>query len=106
MIRVFKGLNFTFLQRGNALIYIAMSRVGDDVSFLKKQLEYLHLELISVVTRQAMDTLQKNPSFDLMADLWHGLPVLRRAACSLNKSPSVFLNMFLPLRYDNEEIAL
>jgi hypothetical protein len=36
MIRVFKNLNFTFLQKGNALIYIAMSRVGDSVSFLKK----------------------------------------------------------------------
>ena len=36
MIRNFKNLNFTYLHKGNALIYLAMSRVGDSTLFLKK----------------------------------------------------------------------
>jgi hypothetical protein len=41
-----------------------------------------------------------------MDELWYGLPVLRRTACTLNKSPHVFLNMFLPLRFENSEIGI
>lgn len=62
------------------------------------------MELISIVTRGVVETLQQNASFDLMNELWHGLPVLRRAATTVNKSPSMFLNMYLPLRFDNNEL--
>lgn len=70
---------FVFLTKGNCLIYIALSRQrGESISFLKKQLEMIHLQLISISTKQVIRMLNDNPSFDLMQEMWNGLPLLKR----------------------------
>ena len=80
------------------MIYIALSRVkAESVSFLKKQLEMLHLQIISITSRQVIEMLKMNPSFDLMGEMYTGLPLVRRMAAGANKSMATFLNMFQPL---------
>jgi len=96
-----EGMKFVFMTKGSCLIYIALSRArNESVSFLRKQLEQLHCLLISITTRQVINMLIQNPSFDLMNEMWTGLPLLRRLSSGVNKSPATFLNMYLPLRMD------
>ena len=77
------------------MIYIGLSRnKNESVSFVKKQLEMLHLQLISITSRQVMEMLKMNPSFDLMGEMYNGLPLVRRMAAGANKSMATFLNMF------------
>ena len=81
------------------MIYIGMSRVkNESVSFVKKQLEMLHLQLISITSRQVIEMLKINPSFDLMGEMYNGLPLVRRMAAGTNKSATTFLNMYQPLK--------
>jgi hypothetical protein len=83
---------FVFVTKGNCLIYIALSRMpNESASFLRKQLEILHLQLISISTKQVITMLNNNPSFDLMQEMWNGLPLLRRVAQSCSKSLSTVL---------------
>jgi hypothetical protein len=42
--------------------------------------------------------LTQDPSFDLMNELWSGLPLLRIASNSVNLTPATILNMYMPLR--------
>ena len=42
--------------------------------------------------------LKMNPSFDLMGEMYTGLPLVRRMAAVTNKTMSTFLNMFQPLK--------
>ena len=65
---------------------------------MKKQLEMLHLQLISITSRQVIEMLKMNPSFDLMGEMYTGLPLVRRMAAVTNKTMSTFLNMFQPLK--------
>ena len=46
--------------------------------------------------------LVQNPSFDLMNEMWTGLPLLRRLTAYVDKSLQTFLNMYLPLRMDKQ----
>ena len=71
---------------------------NESVSFLKKQLEMLHLQLISITSRQIIVMLRQNPSFDLMGEMITGLPLLKRMATGASKNPASFLNMYQPLR--------
>ena len=53
------GYKFAFVIKGGCLIYIAMSRCkSESISFLKKQLEMLHLQLISITSRQIVVMLR------------------------------------------------
>ena len=81
------------------MIYIGLSRnKSESISFMKKQLEMLHLQLISITSRQVIEMLKMNPSFDLMGEMYTGLPLVRRMAAVTNKTMSTFLNMFQPLK--------
>jgi hypothetical protein len=42
--------------------------------------------------------LKMNPSFDLMGEMYNGLPLVRRMAAGAKNSMATFLNMFQPLR--------
>ena len=46
--------------------------------------------------------LKVNPSFDLMSEMYTGLPLVRRMAAGANKSMATFLNMFQPLRISKQ----
>ena len=90
---------FVFVSKASCLIYIGLTRNrSESVSFVKKQLEMLHLQLISITSRQVIEMLKMNPSFDLMGEMYTGLPLVRRMASGASKSMATFLNMFQPLR--------
>jgi hypothetical protein len=98
----FKGLQFVFLQKGNALIYIGTSK-NDSPSFLRKQLEQMHLQIISITTKQVLKMLINDPSFDFMSELWSGLPLLRHTSSYAHLRPSTLFNMYPPLRTSNSK---
>lgn len=98
----YKGLRFVFLHKGNALIYIAISK-ADSVTFLRKQLEQMHLQIISITTKQVLKMLIQDPSFDFMSELWSGLPLLRQTSSTAHLRPSTILNMYPPLRTNNSK---
>ena len=105
MLRSFltlKGLKFVFLHKGNALIYIGISK-SDSTSFLRKQLEQMHLQIISITTKQVLTMLINDPSFDFMSELWSGLPLLRHTSTLAHLKPSTLLNMYPPLRTLNSK---
>jgi len=46
-----KNCKVCFLQKGNSLIYVAVSKdFGESQYFLRRQLEVLHMQLISITT--------------------------------------------------------
>ena len=92
-------MKVAFLNKGNSLIYIAISKVQDEsVSFLKKQLEILHLQLISIATQSIVKAMKRNPSFDVVNDIYHSTGLLKTLCQTTDKDPATFLNSFLPLR--------
>ena len=53
-----KDKKICVLTKGDCLIYVALSSEKDEtISFLRKQLEFLHMQLISVTTRHMMKML-------------------------------------------------
>ena len=44
--------------------------------------------------------LKDNPSFDLMGEIWNGLPLLRKICQGVFKNLQTVLQMFQPLRMD------
>ena len=55
------------------------------------------MQLISITSRQVIEMLKMNPSFDLMGEMYTGLPLVRRMAATANKSIASFVNMYQPL---------
>lgn len=94
-----KSMNISFLKKGDALIYIAITRVNESNSMVQQQLEMLHVALISSLTSHVLKELVSNASLDLVGELWLGLPLLRCVCMTIHNSPASFLNMYLPLRY-------
>jgi hypothetical protein len=92
-------MKVAFLHKGNSLIYIALSKVKDEsVSFMRKQLEMLHCQLISIATQSVIKAIKKNPSFDVVNDIYHSTGLLKTMCHTADKDPATFLNAFLPLR--------
>lgn len=50
-----------FLKKGK-MIFIALSKKNDTISFLISQLEYLYLQLVSIITADRLTRLEDNPS--------------------------------------------
>ena len=44
------------------MIFIALSKKHDTISFLISQLEYLYLQLVSIITADRLTRLEDNPS--------------------------------------------
>lgn len=42
--------------------------------------------------------MKKNPSFDVVNDIFHSTNLLKEICCTMDKDPATFLNSFLPLR--------
>ena len=105
-VRSFGHLNFHFLSKANALIYVALSRKKDSDFIMRCQLEWLHAQVVSLATSRVFDRLRNDPGFDLINEMWYGLPLLRRACVSAPKSPATFLNMYLPIRYEQQHTDL
>lgn len=61
---------------------------------------------MSLATTRAFGRLRNDPGFDLVSEVWYGLPLLRRACVSGPKCPATFLNAYLPIRYEQQHSIL
>lgn len=62
-------LKIAFLTKGDVLIYLAISKdPRESIPCLRKQLEVLHLQFISITTSQVIENLRMHPSYDVVND--------------------------------------
>ena len=63
-------------------------------SYLRKQLEYLHIQFISLMTSSVINLLQMRPNLDVKGNIM-GLEKTLDMMCEVTqKSPSCFLQAF------------
>ena len=76
-----------------------MSKVKDEsISFLKRQLEFLHTQMISMCTQNLVRSLKLNPSYDVISDIYERSMLLKNLCESTRSDPSVFMNAYMPMR--------
>jgi hypothetical protein len=74
------------------------SNVKSTSTFIRIQLEYLHLQFVSLMTSTVNAQLTKRPNLDIKTTI-SGLERTLDMMCELaNRSPGVFLQAFEPLR--------
>ena len=87
------------LHKGSSLIYFGMSKNPyESTNFLRRQLEILHLQIISITTNQIIKTLKYNPSFDVVTDIYYHVHLINAQVESMQTDPFTFTNFFIPLR--------
>lgn len=65
---------------------------------MRKQLEYLHLQFISIMTSSVLTMLKKRPNLDIKSNIM-GLEKTLDMMCETTQtSPACFLQAFLPLK--------
>lgn len=70
-------------------------------SYIRRQIEYLHLQFISLLTSNMNKQLKQRPNLDIKTNL-SGLEKTLDMMCELgDKSPTVILNAFQPLRIED-----
>ena len=73
-------------------------RRTESANFIRLQMEYLHLQFISLATNSIYTQLEKRPNLDIKTSI-AGLERTIDMMCDITcKSPSVFLQAFQPLR--------
>lgn len=65
---------------------------------MRKQLEVLHLQFISITTDQVIENLKLHPSYDVVNDFSDYYHFLDNQVINMSKDPFSFLNQYLPLR--------
>eukprot|EP00347_Sterkiella_histriomuscorum_P009279 403341817 len=94
-----RDFKVAFLQKGSSLIYIALTKIqSESITFLKKQLQMLHAQLISLNTYSLIKTLTYNQSYDVANDLFEHHYSIKYLCDRMHQDPFTFLNQFLPLR--------
>ncbi len=89
-----------FLTKGEVLIYICISKdKRESLTSMRKQLEILHLQFVSITTSKAIDHLKQNPSYDLVNEFSDYYHFIDNQVSNLIRDPFTFLNHFLPLRF-------
>lgn len=74
------------------------SAVKETASYLRLQLEYLHLQLMSLITNISLKELEKRPNLDLKSSIV-GLEKTLDMMCEVtHRSPAMFLQSYTPLR--------
>ena len=64
-----KGLKIVFVCKGGCMLYVMTSKVKkESVSFMKKQLELLHTQLVSIATKNFIQHMKENSCYDIMED--------------------------------------
>ena len=72
--------------------------VKESTDYIGLQLEYLHLQVISVITQGTLKQLKQRPNLDLKSSLV-GLEKTLDMMCEVsNRSPAAFLQAYGPLR--------
>ena len=83
------------------LIYIAISKSKDEsISFLRRQLEYLHLQLISAGTIQIINSLKGNSNYDILSsgNIREQVESMREYCNYIWKDLSAILNLYPSMR--------
>lgn len=63
------GLKVAFVCKGGCILYVMTSKVkNESVSFMKKQLELLHTQLVSIATKNFLQHMKENSCYDIMED--------------------------------------
>jgi hypothetical protein len=81
-----------------ALYLVAVSRTGEPVEHIWRQLGFLHSQIISILTSQVNKMFQRNASFDLRGLLGGTDRVLRSMIHSASAEPSMLLGAVPCLR--------
>ena len=81
-----------FVLRG-PLYLVAVSSCGDTVDYLARQLDYLHGQIISMLTAKVEGVFVKNASYDLRTLLGGADRVLRNLIRSFAVEPSVLMQV-------------
>ena len=72
--------------------------VKEQASYVRKQLEYLHIQFISLMTSSVINILQMRPNLDIKSNIV-GLEKTLDMMCEVtSNSPTCFLQAFQPLR--------
>lgn len=85
------------------ICYVAITKYKESTTYLRQQLEYLHLQMISLITNQILESLVERPNLDIrnsVAGLEKPLHMMsemvkRSPACFLNAFPVIILNSML-----------
>ena len=72
--------------------------IKDPVSYLRKQLEFLHIQFISLMTSSVITLLQSHPNLDVKQNIVGLEKTLDMMCETTQKSPACFLQAFQPLR--------
>lgn len=82
------------IQNKKAKKGMKIRRVKESSSFIRKQLEFLHLQFVSLMTSSVNAQLTKRPNLDIKTTI-AGLERTLDMMCEMGvKSPSVFLEAF------------
>lgn len=93
LVSLSSAFKVSFMHKGDCLIYIALSKnENESVTFLKRQLEMLHSQIISLTTKNLIKTLQYNPSYDVINDIFDHHQQINNFINNMPGDPSTFLN--------------
>lgn len=80
-----------FMSRG-PLYLVAIASSGEPASVLKRQLEWLHLQIISTITSGITKIFETRPCFDLRSLLRGSTKFIDNLVAGLDKQPSYLIN--------------
>lgn len=106
MITKFKKLKIAFMQIGGqsnqgGLIYIAISKIKEEtISHLRRQLYYMHLQIICAGTVGLINCLKQNPNYDILSNdvVRFQMNPLAEYCNILWRDLTAIMNLYPPLR--------
>ncbi|CAI2366780.1 unnamed protein product [Moneuplotes crassus] len=100
----YKDRNFLRCIRGKKLkcvvliksqiCYVAITKYKETTSYLRQQLEYLHLQMVSLITNQILESLKERPNLDIRNSVAGLEKPLHMMSEMVKRSPACFLNAF------------
>lgn len=88
-----KDLCINVLVKGQ-LCYLVTTRHKETTAVLKRQLEYMHMMLISLITNQVISSLERAPNLDVKSSVAGLERPLHMMAEMVDKSPMCMLNSY------------
>lgn len=76
------------------ICYVAISKYKESTTYLRQQLEYLHLQMISLITNQILESLKERPNLDIRNSVAGLEKPLHMMSEMVKRSPACFLNAF------------
>jgi len=88
-----KGFKCNVLIKGH-LIYVGITKYKESSTFLWMMLEYLHLQIVSLVTNQMNKMLTERPNLDVRSNIANLERPLHMMSDMVRRSPSFLLNAY------------